>query len=84
MSWLIGWGVLSVGVVVGFLLALACACYLKFGQIKAKREQERRIREAIERAQVVKARGEIRGKKLANEREWGLAEDYNPGKFWPQ
>jgi len=66
------------------LSALACACYLKFGQIKAKREQERRIREAIERAQVVKARGEIRGKKLANEREWGLAEDYNPGKFWPQ
>ena len=34
-----------------------------------------------ERAQVAKARGEIRGKKLANEREWGLAEDYNPGKF---
>ncbi|WOK15189.1 hypothetical protein [Pseudomonas phage UF_RH9] len=32
----------------------------------------------------MKARGEIRGKKLANEREWGLAEDYNPGKFWPQ
>lgn len=21
---------------------------------------------------------------LAAEREWGLAEDYNPGKFWPQ
>ena len=21
-------------------------------------------------------------KKLANEREWGLAEDYNPGKVW--
>lgn len=55
---------------------------MKFGQIKAKREQERRIREAIERAQVAKARGEIRGKKLANEREWGLAEDYNPGKVW--
>lgn len=66
------------------LSELACACYLKLGQIKAKREQERRIREAIERAQVVKARGEIRGKKLANEREWGLAEDYNHSKFWPQ
>lgn len=47
------------------LSALVLACYLKFGQIKAKREQDRRIREAIER-------------------EWGLAEDYNPGKFWPQ
>lgn len=66
------------------LSALALACYLKFDQVKAKREQDRRIREAIERAQVVKARGEIRGKKLADECEWDLAEDYNPGKFWPQ
>lgn len=32
------------------LSALALACYLKFGQIKAKRDQDRRIREAIERA----------------------------------
>lgn len=66
------------------LAALAAAVWLKLRQMRNKREQERRIREAIERAQVVKARGEIRGKKLANEREWGLAEDYNPGKFWPQ
>ena len=66
------------------LAALAAAVWLKLREMKAKREQERRIREAVERAQVVKARGEIRGKKLANEREWGLAEDYNPGKFWPQ
>jgi len=66
------------------LAALAAAVWLKLREMKNKREQERRIREAIERAQVVKARGEIRGKKLANEREWGLAEDYNPGKFWPQ
>lgn len=66
------------------LAALAAAVWLKLREMKAKREQERRIREAIERAQVVKARGEIRGKLLANEREWGLAEDYNPGKFWPQ
>lgn len=64
------------------LAALAAAVWLKLREMKAKREQERRIREAIERAQVVKARGEIRGKKLANEREWGLAEDYNPGKLW--
>ena len=21
---------------------------------------------------------------MTDEREWGLAEDYNPGKFWPQ
>jgi hypothetical protein len=66
------------------LAALAAAVWLKLREMRNKREQERRIREAIERAQVVKARGEIRGKKLANEREWGLAEDYNPGKFWPQ
>ncbi|AZF90063.1 hypothetical protein S3_058 [Pseudomonas phage vB_PaeS_SCUT-S3] len=66
------------------LAALAAAVWLKLREMKNKREQDRRIREAIERAQVVKARGEIRGKKLANEREWGLAEDYNPGKFWPQ
>ena len=66
------------------LAALAAAVWLKLREMKNKREQERRIREAIERAQVAKARGEIRGKKLANEREWGLAEDYNPGKFWPQ
>ena len=66
------------------LAALAAAVWLKLREMKNKREQERRIREAIERAQVGKARGEIRGKKLANEREWGLAEDYNPGKFWPQ
>lgn len=66
------------------LAALAAAVWLKLREMKAKREQERRIREAIERAQVVKARGEIRGNKLANENEWGLAEDYNPGKFWPQ
>lgn len=66
------------------LAALAAAVWLKLREVKNKREQERRIREAIERAQVVKARGEIRGKLLANEREWGLAEDYNPGKFWPQ
>lgn len=66
------------------LAALAAAVWLKLREMKNKREQERRIREAIERAQVANARGEIRGKKLANEREWGLAEDYNPGKFWPQ
>lgn len=66
------------------LAALAAAVWLKLREVKNKREQERRIREAIERAQVANARGEIRGKKLANEREWGLAEDYNPGKFWPQ
>lgn len=64
------------------LAALAAAVWLKLREMKNKREQERRIREAIERAQVAKARGEIRGKKLANEREWGLAEDYNPGKIW--
>lgn len=64
------------------LAALAAAVWLKLREMKNKREQDRRIREAIERAQVVKARGEIRGKKLANEREWGLAEDYNPGKLW--
>lgn len=64
------------------LAALAAAVWLKLREIKNKREQERRIREAIERAQVAKARGEIRGKKLAAEREWGLAEDYNPGKLW--
>lgn len=64
------------------LAALAAAVWLKLREVKAKREQERRIREAIERAQVAKARGEIHGKKLANEREWGLAEDYNPGKVW--
>lgn len=66
------------------LAALAAAVWLKLREMRNKREQDRRIREAIERAQVAKARGEIRGKKLANEREWGLAEDYNPGKFWPQ
>lgn len=66
---------------IGFA-ALAAAVWLKLREMKNKREQERRIREAIERAQVAKARGEIRGKKLANEREWGLAEDYNPGKLW--
>lgn len=66
------------------LAALAAAVWLKLREMKNKREQERRIREAIERAQVANARGEIRGKKLANEREWGLVEDYNPGKFWPQ
>jgi hypothetical protein len=66
------------------LAALAAAVWLKLREMRNKREQERRIREAIERAQVANARGEIRGKKLANEREWGLAEDYNPGKFWPQ
>lgn len=65
------------------LAALAAAVWLKLREMKAKREQERRIREAVERAQVVKVRGEIRGKKLADEREWGFAEDYNPGKFWP-
>lgn len=65
------------------LAALAAAVWLKLREMKNKREQERRIREAIERAQVAKARGEIRGKKLADEREWGFAEDYNPGKFWP-
>lgn len=66
------------------LAALAAAVWLKLREMKNKREQDRRISEAIERAQVVKARGEIRGKKLANEREWGLGEDYNPGKFCPQ
>lgn len=66
------------------LAALAAAVWLKLREMRNKREQDRRIREAIERAQVAKVRGEIRGKKLANEREWGLAEDYNPGKFWPQ
>ena len=64
------------------LAALAAAVWLKLREMKNKREQERRIREAIERAHVANARGEIRGKKLANEREWGLAEDYNPGKVW--
>lgn len=66
------------------LAALAAAVWLKLREMRNKREQDRRISEAIERAQVAKARGEIRGKKLANEREWGLAEDCNPGKFWPQ
>lgn len=63
------------------LAALAVAVYLKVGQIKRKREFNRRMNEAIATARVNKARAETRGRALAAEREWGQPA-VNVGKRW--
>ena len=44
------------------LAAFAAAVWLKLREMKAKREQERRIREAIERAQVEAAKRKARAR----------------------